>query len=61
MDIFTSLNRHATYSSAQLQWIFGAWVLSTLFERKSKVSTLDGDVSEDDYDKRSIYSLLYAL
>jgi ubiquinone/menaquinone biosynthesis C-methylase UbiE len=60
MDILTALDRHASYSPAQLQWIFGAWVLSGLFE-KTKISTVDGDISEDDYDKRSIYSLLYAL
>jgi SAM-dependent methyltransferase len=61
MDILTGLDRHASYSPAQLQWIFGAWVLSGLFERKKKISVVDGDVSEDDYDKRSVYSLLYAL
>jgi ubiquinone/menaquinone biosynthesis C-methylase UbiE len=61
MDIFTSLDRQANYSPSQLQWIFGAWVLSGLFEKTNKISVADGDVSEDDYDKRSIYSLLYAL
>lgn len=61
MDILTSLSRHASYSPARLQWIFGAWVLSGAFEKKKKISVADGDVSEDDYDKRSVYSLLYAL
>jgi len=36
-------------------------VLSGLFEKKKKISLSDGDVAEEDYDKRSIYSLLYAL
>jgi len=35
--------------------------MSTLLEKKKKISVTDGDVSEADYDKRSIYSLLYAL
>jgi SAM-dependent methyltransferase len=61
MDIFTGLDRQANYSPAQLQWIFGAWVLSGLFEKRNKVSVADGDVSEEDYDKRSIYALLYAM
>ena len=30
-------------------------------EKKKKISTTDGDVSEADYDKQSIYSLLYSL
>ncbi len=46
---------------AQLQLILGAWVVSTVFDRKPKISTHDGDVSEDDYDKKSIYALLYSL
>src|SRR5450631_2616597 len=61
MDILTALNRNTDYSRTQLQFIFGAWVLSGLVEKKKKISLSDGDVSEDDYDKRSIYSLLYAL
>jgi len=61
MDIFKALNRHADYTKTQLQLIFSAWVLSGLAEGKKKVSVSDGDISEDDYDKRSVYSLLYAL
>lgn len=61
MDILTALNRNADYSKTQLQFIFGAWVLSGLLEKKKKIKLSDGDVAEDDYDKRSIYSLLYAL
>ena len=61
MDILTALDRNADYSKTQLQLIFGAWVLSGLFEKKKKISLSDGDVAEEDYDKRSIYSLLYAL
>jgi ubiquinone/menaquinone biosynthesis C-methylase UbiE len=61
VDVFTSLDPRIEYSSNQLQLIVGAWVLATPFERKSKVSLDDGDVAEEDYDKRSIYSLLYSL
>ncbi len=61
MDILTALDRNADYSKTQLQFIFGAWVLSGLVEKKKKIKLRDGDVAEDDYDKRSIYSLLYAL
>jgi ubiquinone/menaquinone biosynthesis C-methylase UbiE len=61
MDLLTSLSREADYSKFQLQFILGAWVASSLVEKKQKISTTNGDVSEDDYDKRSIYSLLYAL
>lgn len=61
MDILTALDRNADYSKTQLQFIFSAWVLSGLFDKKKKISLQDGDVAEDDYDKRSIYSLLYAL
>jgi SAM-dependent methyltransferase len=60
MDILTALDRKADYSKTQLQFILGAWVLARVVERK-KISLSDGDVSEDDYDKSSIYSLLYAL
>lgn len=35
--------------------------MSGLTEGKSKISLKDGDVAEEDYDKRSLYSLLYAL
>jgi ubiquinone/menaquinone biosynthesis C-methylase UbiE len=61
MDILTALDREADYSKTQLQFILGAWVLSTLVEKKKKISLTDGDVDEADYDKRSLYSLLYAL
>jgi len=61
VDVFTSLDPQTDYSSAQLQLIVGAWVLATPFERKAKVSVSNGDVAEADYDKRSIYSLLYSI
>jgi ubiquinone/menaquinone biosynthesis C-methylase UbiE len=61
MDIFTALNPGAQYSTAELQFIVGAWVMSTPFEQRAKVSTTNGDIAESDYDKRSIYSLLYSL
>ncbi len=61
MDIFTNLDRNADYSKTQLQFIFSAWVLSGLLEKKKKIALNDGNVAEEDYDKRSIYSLLYAL
>jgi ubiquinone/menaquinone biosynthesis C-methylase UbiE len=61
MDVLTALDAKADYSTPTLQLIVGAWVLSGVAERKKKISLEDGDVSEDDYDKQSIYSLLYAL
>jgi SAM-dependent methyltransferase len=61
VDVFTSLDPRTEYSSTQLQLIVGAWVLATPFERKAKVSVENGDVAEEDYDKRSIYSLLYSI
>lgn len=61
MNVLTALDRHADYSKTQLQFILGAWVLSTLVEKKEAISTKNGDISEDDYDKRSIYSLFYSL
>jgi SAM-dependent methyltransferase len=61
MDVFTALDPRTEYSEIQLQLIVGAWVLATPFERKAKVSLSNGDVAEEDYDKRSIYSLLYSL
>ncbi len=61
MDILTALSNKSDYSKNQLQAIIGAWILSAAVERKSKISVSNGDVSEDDYDKRSLYSLLYAL
>ncbi|MDA0196022.1 MAG: class I SAM-dependent methyltransferase [Bacteroidetes bacterium] len=61
MDIFTSLNEQTTYSSTQLQLILAAWVLTSPFDKSNKVSLETGDVVEDDYDKRSIYALLYSI
>jgi ubiquinone/menaquinone biosynthesis C-methylase UbiE len=61
MDILTALDNKSDYTKTQLQFILGGWVLSTLVERKKKISTTDGDVSEADYNKQSIYSLLYSL
>jgi len=61
VDIFKALDENSNYSSTGLQLILGAWVLGSLFERKQKVCTETGDVAEDDYDKQSIYSLLYSL
>jgi len=61
MDILTALSEKSDYSKTQLQLIFGAWVLSGALERKKKIQLQDGDVDEEDYDKASIYSLLYAL
>jgi ubiquinone/menaquinone biosynthesis C-methylase UbiE len=61
MDVFTALNPGREYSKTELQLIVGAWVLATPFERKAKVSIHNGDVAEEDYDKSSVYSLLYSL
>jgi SAM-dependent methyltransferase len=61
MNLLTALDRNADYSKTHLQFIVAAWVVSTLVERRQAISLADGDVSEDDYDKASIYSLLYAL
>lgn len=61
MDILTALSNNSDYSNATLQSIIAAWVMTGLFERKSKISTSNGDVAEDDYSKQSIYSLLYAV
>ncbi|MBI4954993.1 MAG: class I SAM-dependent methyltransferase [Myxococcales bacterium] len=61
MDILTALDRQTDYSKTHLQLILGAWVVSSLREPKAKISTHDGDVEEGEYDKRSLYSLLYAL
>jgi len=61
MDLLTALDPDTEYSSTQLQLIVGAWVLATPFERKAKVSLLNGDIAEADYDKRSVYSFLYSL
>ncbi len=61
MNVLTSLDRKADYTKNQLQLILGAWVMSALVDRKKAISTSDGDISEDDYDKKSIYSLFYSL
>lgn len=61
MDILKSLRNETVYSQTQLQFILSAWVLSGLYERKKKIKLSDGDVSEADYDKKSVYSLMYAL
>jgi len=61
MDVLTALSNKSDYTKAQLQLIVGAWVMSALVEGKQKINLDSGDVSEDDYDKTSIYSLLYAL
>ena len=61
MDIFTRLSRDAEYSKNQLQVILGAWIMSSVLEKGAKVQVSDGHVEEGEYDKRSIYSLLYAL
>ncbi len=61
MDVLTALSNKNDYSRNQLQLIVGAWVLSGAAEKKSKISLHDGDVAEEDYDKKSLYSLLYAL
>lgn len=60
MDVLTALSNQSDYSRNQLQLILGAWILAGATERK-KISLVDGDVAEEDYDKRSLYSLLYAL
>jgi len=61
MDLLTALDPTSEYSPTQLQLIIGGWVLATPFERKAKVSVLNGDIDEADYDKRSVYSFLYSL
>jgi ubiquinone/menaquinone biosynthesis C-methylase UbiE len=61
VDVLTALSNKSDYTKSQLQLIVGAWVAGSAFERRSKISLTDGDVSEDDYDKGSLYSLLYAL
>ena len=61
MDLLTALSNKSDYSKTQLQLIVGAWVMSSVVEPRQKIDLKNGDVSEDDYDKTSIYSLLYAL
>lgn len=61
MDILKTLDRKSDYTKGQLQLILGAWVMSAVFDGKEKISSRDGHVSDDDYNKQSIYSLLYSL
>ena len=61
MDILKSLSRKSDYTKTQLQFILAAWVLSSVTEKKKTISIKDGDVLEEDYDKQSIYSLLYSI
>ena len=61
MDILKSLSNQSQYSQSKLQWIIGAWVLASIVEKKPKISDKDGDLAEEDYDKASLYSLLYSL
>jgi SAM-dependent methyltransferase len=61
VDVLTALSNENDYSERRLQLIVGAWVASGLWPQRRKISLRDGYVSEDDYDKRSIYALLYAL
>lgn len=61
MDLLTVLSHKASYSRSQLQFIVGAWIVGSAFEKKAKISLVNGDVPEGDYDKASLYSLLYAI
>jgi ubiquinone/menaquinone biosynthesis C-methylase UbiE len=61
MDVLTALDNRSDYSRSQLQLIVGAWIASAFWPGRSRISLSDGDVDERDYDKRSVYSLLYAL
>jgi ubiquinone/menaquinone biosynthesis C-methylase UbiE len=61
MDVLTALSNTNDYSKTQLQFIVGAWVMTGLAEAKPKIDLANGDVAEADYDKGSLYSLLYAL
>lgn len=61
MDVLKALSEKSDYSSTTLQLILGAWVLGTPFEERQKICLETGDVAEDDYDKQSIYALLYSL
>lgn len=61
MDVLTGLNEKTVYSDSKLQLIVGAWVMSTAFESRKKISVANGDVVEGDYSKQSIYALLYSL
>ena len=61
LDILTTLSPKADYSAEKLQLILLGWVMARPFAGNGKISTTDGDVSEDDYTKQSIYSLLYSV
>jgi ubiquinone/menaquinone biosynthesis C-methylase UbiE len=61
MDLLTALKNTSVYSKNQLQVIVGAWVMTGALEKKGKIQLSNGHVEEAAYDKRSIYSLLYAL
>ncbi len=61
MDLLTALSNKSSYSKNQLQLIIGAWVFASLVEKKPKISLNNGDVAEGDYNKASLYSLLYAI
>lgn len=61
MNVLTSLDRGSDYTKNQLQLILGAWVLSAFVDKRAPIAASDGDVAEEDYDKRSIYSLFYSL
>jgi len=61
MDIFTALNPETKYTNGKLQFIFGAWVATALFDKGGKVDMGSGDVEEDAYTKQSIYALLYSM
>lgn len=61
MDLLTALSNKSNYSHSQLQLIVTAWVLGSALEKRAKISLSNGDVAEDDYDKASLYSLLYAI
>ncbi|MBW2464189.1 MAG: hypothetical protein JRH11_21250, partial [Deltaproteobacteria bacterium] len=53
MDVFTALDHEANYSMPELQFIISAWVMSSVLEKKGAVSTSNGHVEEDDYNKQS--------
>jgi ubiquinone/menaquinone biosynthesis C-methylase UbiE len=61
MDVMTALSNKSDYARWQLQLIVGAWTATSIADKNTKVSLSDGDIAEGDYDKRSIYSLLYAI
>lgn len=61
MDILTALSEETAYSTQQLQGIVMAWVLSSAWEERNKVSTVNGHVEEEDYTKQSVYSILYSM